>query len=393
MSNWPQMPLTEAFEIISGGTPTTSKPEFWNGSIPWLSVGDFTGSNRYVDAAEKSITETGLAKSNCNKLNAGDLVVSARGTVGEIAQLSRSMAFNQSCYGLRVISSVLDQNFGYYFLLTAVSHLRQYVHGSVFSTITRRTFSEFRLPVPPLLEQRAIAEALGALDDKIASNTRLAATALDLATLIYERSTNQLSSVPMSSVLTPILGGTPPRANENYWTGEQQWVSAKDITGAEFATVIETAEKISLEAEQETKAKPLPAGSVILTARGTVGAVARLAVPASFNQSCYGFVPGPVTPGVLYFAILQSTQRAKAIAHGSVFDTITMKTFDHLEFPDFEGDAMEETEAKIAPLLDTITGSVFENQHLAATRDMLLPQLMSGKLRVKEAEALISTVI
>jgi type I restriction enzyme S subunit len=138
-----------------------------------------------------------------------------------------------------------------------------------------------------------------------------------------------------------------------------------------------------------TKAKPLPRGSVIITARGTVGAVARLAVPASFNQSCYGFVPGDVPPGVLYFAVLRATLRAREIAHGSVFDTITMKTFDHLGFPDFDSEAMAAAEAAVGPLLDSVSAAVLENRSPAATRNALLPQLMSGKLRIKDAEKVL----
>ena len=193
----------------------------------------------------------------------------------------------------------------------------------------------------------------------------------------------------MSEVLNPILGGTPPRSRTDFWDGDQLWASAKDITGAEFGVVTNTDEKITDVAVADTKAKPLPKGSVILTARGTVGAVARLAAPASFNQSCYGFVPGDIPPGVLYFAIMRATLRAKEIAHGSVFDTITMKTFDHLGFPAFPSDAMFSTEAEIAPLLENVAAAVVENSCLTATRDALLPQLMSGKLRVKDAEKVL----
>ena len=193
----------------------------------------------------------------------------------------------------------------------------------------------------------------------------------------------------MSQTLSPVLGGTPPRSRSDFWGGDKFWASAKDITGADFGVVTATEEAITDIAVASTKAKPLPRGSVILTARGTVGAVARLAAPISFNQSCYGFVPGKIPPGILYFAVLRATLRAKEIAHGSVFDTITMKTFDHLEFPVFDPQSLLATEADLAPLLDAVEVAVLANASLARVRDALLPQLMSGKLQVKDAETVL----
>ena len=268
-----------------------------------------------------------------------------------------------------------------------------YLTGSAQPKLSRSSLDSITVRVPALLEQQAIAEVLGALDDKIAANTTLASKASEIAGLIYDSCAARVGTTAMSNILTPILGGTPSRSRADLWGGDRLWASAKDVTGAQFSTVIDTAERISDLAAAGTKAKPLPAGSVILTARGTVGAVARLAVPASFNQSCYGFVPGTVPPGVLYFAVLRATQRAKEIAHGSVFDTITMKTFDHLAFPAFSSDEFAAVESNVKPLLDAVSAAVLENAKLAATRDALLPQLMSGKLRVKDAESLVSAAV
>lgn len=190
----------------------------------------------------------------------------------------------------------------------------------------------------------------------------------------------------MSALLDPILGGTPSRSRDDYWSaGDRLWVSARDITSAPSRVVLDTAEKITADAVAGTKAKALPPGSVILTARGTVGEVGRLAQPASFNQSCYGFRPDAVPPGLLYFSVLRATERAKAMAHGSVFDTITKATFDHLDIA-WEPELAGITEGAVGPILDVVTSAIDENRTLATTRDALLPQLMSGKLRVRDAE-------
>lgn len=267
-----------------------------------------------------------------------------------------------------------------------------YLTGSTQPKLTRKALDAIRLRIPSLATQDAIAEVLGALDDKIIANTKLAATSNEIAGLIYDQAVVTLPTQAMSKVLDPVLGGTPARANSEFWGGTTLWASAKDITGAPFSVVTNTDEKITRQAVETTKAKPLPVGSVILTARGTVGAVARLAEPSAFNQSCYGFVPGMVPAGLLYFSILRASQQAKAIAHGSVFDTITKRTFDHLHMPVFD-DISSEIEARIVALLTETSSRVQENTALAGIRDALLPQLISGKLQLRDAETLVEAVV
>jgi type I restriction enzyme S subunit len=333
------------------------------------------------------------------KLSTGDLIISMTDlskegdTLGLPAVVPEGDYLHNQRVGLVeiVAPECVDSRFLAYFLRT--SSYRAHILGTASGSTVRHTspsrIGSFETSLPPLHEQHAIAEVLGALDEKIATNMKLAGTASTLAGLIYDQAIAGIESQPMSQVLHPVLGGTPPRSRSDFWDGEQLWASARDITGAEFGVVTDTEEKITDLAVTSTKAKPLPKGSVVLTARGTVGAVARLAVPASFNQSCYGFVPGVVPPGVLFFAICRATERAKEIAHGSVFDTITMKTFDHLAFPKFGSRSISEAESKIGPLLESVSAAVTENANLAATRNALLPHLMSSRLRVKDAEKVL----
>lgn len=172
-AGWKQYILSDIVEIIGGGTPKTSIPEYWNGDIPWLSVADFSGDSRYVYGTEKNITQEGLENSSTKLLLKDDIIISARGTVGELAQLSSPMAFNQSCFGIRAIPDKLNQSYLYYLLRTVIEELRQNSHGSIFSTITRKTFDTVEVIVPPHEEQERIATILGSLDDKIEANTHL----------------------------------------------------------------------------------------------------------------------------------------------------------------------------------------------------------------------------
>ena len=165
--------LSEIMDIIGGGTPKTSNPDYWNGSIPWLSVKDFGNDYRYVYETEKNITELGLTNSSTKLLNKGDIIISARGTVGEIATIPYPMAFNQSCYGLRAKKGIVDENFLYYLIKHSIRLLKKNTHGSVFDTITRDTFDGIEADVPSLEIQMKITSLLSDYDEKIELNNKI----------------------------------------------------------------------------------------------------------------------------------------------------------------------------------------------------------------------------
>ena len=165
--------LSEVMDIIGGGTPKTTKPEYWNGSIPWLSVKDFNNDYRYVYRTEKTITQLGLENSSTKLLQKGDVIISARGTVGEIATIPFPMAFNQSCYGLRAKRDIVTADFLYYLIKYNVFVLKKNTHGSVFDTITRDTFDGIEIEIPNLQIQEKITSILSDFDEKIELNNAI----------------------------------------------------------------------------------------------------------------------------------------------------------------------------------------------------------------------------
>ena len=178
--------LSDVVTIISGGTPKTSVKEFWDGDIDWLAVADFNSSNRYVSFASKKITELGLNNSNTKMLEKGDLIISARGTVGAIAQLTKPMAFNQSCFGLRGKKNKLDTDYLYYWLKNYVDVLLNKSQGSVFNTINLSTFNDIKIELPSIADQRKISNFLTLLDDKIQINNQISQELEAMAKTLYD---------------------------------------------------------------------------------------------------------------------------------------------------------------------------------------------------------------
>ena len=167
------MKLSNCIEIISGGTPSTSKNDFWDGDIPWISIKDFNNSFKYIYKTEKSITKQGLEKSSTNMLYKNDIIISARGTVGCLAQIFYPMAFNQSCYGIRTINKDLMQNYLYYWLIANIDKFKKQTHGAVFDTITKNTFNNIEINYPSLVMQQHIVDIIGSIDDKIENNNKI----------------------------------------------------------------------------------------------------------------------------------------------------------------------------------------------------------------------------
>ena len=145
---WEEKPLSKCIKLIGGGTPKTSEESFWNGNVCWLSGGDIANNHKcFVFSSEKSISEDGLNNSSAKLLPEDAMVVSARGTVGKYCLLSKSMAFSQSNYG---VLPVFDDCYFFTYLLVAfhIDELQSAAYGSVFDTITTKTFDGVRVLLP-----------------------------------------------------------------------------------------------------------------------------------------------------------------------------------------------------------------------------------------------------
>ena len=140
--------LGNYIDIVLGGTPKTTNREFWDGDIPWITPGDI-GDSKHICNTERSITEAGLNSSNTKLLNIGDVVISARGSVGKLAVCDRPMVFNQSCYAIRTKNKdTLDQEYVYYLMKQCVRYLLQNAGGAVFKAIVMSTLKRTPVHIP-----------------------------------------------------------------------------------------------------------------------------------------------------------------------------------------------------------------------------------------------------
>lgn len=168
-SKYPSEKLLNLCTIIHGGTPDTNNPEYWGGNIPWLSVADFSQVVRFVTKAEKTITDNGLANSNTNVLQPDDIIISARGTVGALAQVTVPMAFNQSCYGLHCNQKIVS-GYLFYILKQVIANLKSIATGSKFKSITAEVFEKIKIPLPPVDVQNKMVSEMELVEKKAQNN-------------------------------------------------------------------------------------------------------------------------------------------------------------------------------------------------------------------------------
>lgn len=184
---WSYASFIDTVDVIGGGTPKTSNPDYWSGNIPWYSVVDVpSGSDTFVVDTEKHITEAGLAGSSTKLLQKGTTIISARGTVGKLAVTGQPMAMNQSCYGLR--GKAGDTYFTYFSTCRLVDSLKARSHGSVFDTITRDTLASVTSVYPA--DDRIIDEferAVARIMERILLNLQSAKTLSNLRDTLLPR--------------------------------------------------------------------------------------------------------------------------------------------------------------------------------------------------------------
>ena len=392
MSEWQQLSLGSLMEIIGGGTPKTSVSEYWGGDIPWLSVVDFNTGLKFVSSTEKTITQEGLNNSSTKLLNKGDIIISARGTVGVLAILDKPMTFNQSCYGIRSKKGISDTDYLYYLLTDTVRELTQISHGGVFDTITRATFDEIEVPVPPLPEQKAIASVLSSLDDKIDLLHRQNKTLEAMAETLFrqwfiEEAKEDWGEVTLADVCTRITDGShssPASVEDGY-----PMASVKDMY--DWGINQSTCRKISkedYEALVQADCKALQ-GDILIAKDGSYLKHVFLmeeSLDVVLLSSIAMLRPnGQYHPMLLtLFLKLDSTHDLmQNIVTGAVIPRIVLKDFRKFPIQLPPKDLQDKAVKIVKPIFEKCWENNRQIQTLENLRDTLLPKLMSCEVRVQ----------
>lgn len=188
MTEWKEYKLGEIADVIGGGTPNTSNPNYWEGEIPWLTPKDLTGYSRiYISKGERNITKEGLDNSSTKLLPQGAVLMSSRAPIGYVAIASNPICTNQGFKSLICNPSIADNLFMYYWVKNNVEYLQSLGTGTTFAEISGSVVKSIDINLPPLDTQRRITAILSSLDDKIDLLHRENATLEQMAETMFRQ--------------------------------------------------------------------------------------------------------------------------------------------------------------------------------------------------------------
>ncbi|MEO5314483.1 restriction endonuclease subunit S [Pseudarthrobacter sp. CC12] len=321
-----------------------------------------------------------------------DIIFVCKGSPGRVAIVPDPVPFciAQDMVALRADQRLVQARYLYYALKSpAVQAKINNMHvGSMIPHFKKGDFGKLRFTIHENVdEQRAIAEVLGALDDKIAANTKLASASIELAENLFLREALQTERYmqALGEVATTVLGGTPSRDNESFWTGGTvPWLNSGK---ANEDRITQPSAYITEEALRRSAAKMMPEGTTVIAITGaTLGQVSRLEIAASGNQSLVGiWSEDRALNDWLYFAIRKQIPELLKKATGAAQQHVNKRDVDSLMVPVAGSKELAGFSTAVTPLLEVAASADIQNIGLSATREALLPQLMSGKLRVKDA--------
>lgn len=363
----------------------------------------------------------------------GDVLLSREGTYfGIAAEVPRDM---KVCLGQRMVlirpnPSLLDARYLRYWINSPrmAAHVAGFRDGSVAERLNMPTIRALPIGFRPLHEQRAIAAVLGALDDKIESNRRMNATlealaralfktwfvdfdpvrakmegrtpamAYDLAALFPARLTDSpLGPIPEGWELSTIgkavevIGGNTPSTDEpSFWGGKNAWVTPKDLSGLSDPVLLSTDRTLTDEGLSRVSSGLLPIDTVLLSSRAPIGYLAIAKLPVAVNQGFVAMVcGGKIGPHFAYFWTSFAHDEIVNRANGSTFLEISKGSFRGIELAVPPAEVCNAFEEIARPAFERIATNAHQSRTLAQLRDLLLPKLLSGALRVRDAERMI----
>jgi type I restriction enzyme S subunit len=407
---WRTVRLGDVSRSFSGGTPSRSKTAFYGRGIPWLKSGEVRAGR--ISVVKEQITEAGLRGSSTRVAKAGSPVIAMYGaTAGVAGILEIDAALNQAVLAIEPVATKLDNEFCFCLLSSEAPRLLTMTQGSGQPNLSKGLIDGLHVALPPLDEQRQIADVLRSVDEAIAAAQAVhdAAIALRHATFaaflrsgdradgaheIAEWTTGQIEGVerlPSEWRIAKLIdvarlesGHTPNRQRPDYWDGgDVEWISLHDTKNLEQADIGKTELRITKAGLANSSARLLPVGTVCLSRTATVGKCVIMAKPMATSQDFANFVCSEELNNRYLLHLIRWMQPVwKALASGSTHQTIYMPTFKALQIVVPTRADQDAIAGTMDGFVSVIDGYAAELNRLRAMKVTLMSDLLSGKVRV-----------
>ena len=367
-AGWVRLKIGELTDIVSGGTPSTSVKENFDGDIAWITPADLSGyGKKYISSGRKYLTALGLKNSSARLIPKESVLFSSRAPIGYVAIAANELCTNQGFKSL-IPNEVYDSSFAYYYLKSIKNLAETEASGTTFKELSGSKMAMLPFPLPPLAEQKRIVAkldmAFGYLETLKASLARIpellktfrqsvltqAVTgkltedwrvgkeldAREDISLIenfliknkkYKKiETHNISSISNSWQSTKIAnigiisnGSTPSRAKPEYWNGSIPWIGSSLVQNNRIK---ESTEKITDEGFKNSSTKILAKGTVLIAMIGegkTRAQSAILDVAATINQNIAAVEidHGKIIPEFLQYFFIANYQKHRIAGNGT----------------------------------------------------------------------------
>jgi len=372
VSLWPARRIDDLATVTRGASPRPIIEWVAPSGIPWIKIGDANATDsRFIDSTREFIKPEGAKHSVV--VRRGDFVVSNSATPG----IPRFIDMDQACIhdGWLLFRSFKDviPEFLYYRIIQDREALLSQGNGSVFTNLKTDILKAHEIPLPPIEEQRGIAATLGALDDKIESSRRMINLAEELADQLFRAETG--APAALSDVATLTMGSSPPGETYNHeGEGLPFYQGVRDFGRRYPGHRVWTTGAVRLAQEDDT----------LVSVRAPVGELNR-----SRETCCIGRGVASVScrqPSTLYYALRASEDTWEPFQHeGTVFGAINKNDLSKARLPWPKPESLLDLEGSLSAIDRKIKSLSLEIEKLSGLRDVLMPELLSGRIRVSDA--------
>lgn len=401
MIDWQEITIGDLGKVVTGKTPSTSKPEYYGGSIQFLTPTDMDG-RRTINHTLRYLSEKGKNKVRSSLLPKGSVSVSCIGSdMGKTVLLGLKSVTNQQINSI-IVKKEFDNLFVYYNLSGRKNELQFLASGAAQPIMNKTDFSNLKIKVPPLIEQKAIVSVLSALDDKIENNLKINEKLEKMAQAIFNS-----WFIDFDPVHAKAAGNTPLYMDEETTALFPSSFNDEGLPVGWQYKRLDDISDLSWGDLNTTKNSYVETGYDAYSASGKDGKL------SYFDYEKLGIVLSAIGAncGKTWLARGKWSCIKNTIRFWSNYDPIpTVFLFHATKGNNFwpirgsaqpfisQGDARSQKiivpangeavsfERIVGKFYEKINTNENENQTLAVLRDTLLPKLMSGEIRVKDAE-------
>ena len=336
---------------------------------------------------------------NNGRLCRGDIVITTRGTVGNVALYSPQVPYeniriNSGMLIIRCANNISNQYL--YQVLRSEWFQKQIMavqSGSAQPQLPKSHFLKMNIPLPPLPIQEKIASILQLIDDKITTNNSINDNLEQQAQALFQELfiTNtdpSWETGTISNLGTVIGGSTPSKARPEYYTKNGiAWITPKDLSINRSKFITHGESDITELGLKNSSATVMPEGTVLFSSRAPIGYIAIAAGNITTNQGFKSVVPNAeIGTAYVYYYLKQNLSMIERLASGSTFKEVSGGTMKSVPAIVPDSKTIQEFNNFCLPIFEQQKVLETQNRTLAGLRDSLLPKLMSGELDVSAVE-------